>query len=162
MMRCIAIRPVLENPMKTLPTLAALAWLLLGPGAPAAAQHDVNSRLDTVFGEHETFAAAYGAFTTAVKAGDAATVASLVKYPFAIAIGGEDYIFTDESEFTGRYEDIFTPAIVDLVDSQAYDTLFVNQDGVMFGDGQIWFTAVCTNNSCSNSYWVVSAINIPE
>jgi hypothetical protein len=147
--------------MKLLLNLAAAFALAVGFAVgPALAQDDVDSRLDTVFGEHDTFRAAFDAFTAAVKAGDAATVASLAKYPFEVNVGDKKKVLANEGDFIKHYGDIFTPAIVDIVTKQSYDTLFVNQDGVMFGDGQVWLTSVCTDDSCNTAYWVISAINL--
>lgn len=138
------------------------AIVVLGLLATPAFAQDTDERLDTVFGEHETFRDAFDALTAAVKAGDAATVASLVRYPFEITIDGEEYLLRNEGEFAGRYEDIFTPALVKLVTEQGYDTLFVNQDGVMFGNGELWLSAICFDNACKRSYWVITAINSLE
>jgi hypothetical protein len=147
--------------MKFLTKFAA-AVLLLGLSVMPALAQDTDARLDTVFGEHETFRDAFDALTAAVREGDSATVASLVKYPFEITIDGEEYTLGNENEFIGWYEDIFTPAMTKVVAEQSYDTLFVNQDGVMFGNGELWLSAICIDNACNRSYWVVTAINLPE
>jgi hypothetical protein len=148
--------------MKSLAKFAAGLILAAGLSIVPALAQDVDGRLDAVFGEHETFRDAYDALTAAVAAGDSATVASLVKYPFEITIDGEDYLLRNEDEFTSRYDDIFTPDVAGVVTGEDYNNLFVNQDGVMFGDGQLWLTAICPDSACNTSYWVISAINIPE
>lgn len=139
--------------------LAAILFLLAA--APVAAQsvEEVNRRLDTLYGGHDTFEAAFGALQDAVAASDAETVASLVWYPFKVSIDGERYVLKDEPAFAERYEDIFTPELATVVTSQAYADLFVNDQGVMFGDGELWLANSCLDRRCRYSVWLISAIN---
>lgn len=129
--------------------------------APVLAQSEaeVNARADMLFGEHEGLQEAFEVIKSAVAEGDAETLASLVKYPFEVTIDGEAYVLEDEVAFIENYEGIITPAVADTVDKQSYAELFLNSDGAMFGEGQLWLTAVCTDESCASSYWVISAVN---
>ena len=36
------------------------------------------------------------------------------------------------------------------VTGQTYENLFVNAEGVMFGNGQVWMGGVCTDDACSD------------
>lgn len=51
--------------------------------------------------------------------------------------------------FVKNYDAIVTPAIAKVVEAQSYDSLFVNQQGLMFGNGEVWINGICKNKSCS-------------
>jgi hypothetical protein len=42
-----------------------------------------------------------------------------------------------------------TNEIVEAVTNQAYEDLSVSDEGVMFGDGQVWINGVCYDDACS-------------
>lgn len=128
--------------------LAVVASLLFA-AAPVAAQtaDDVNEQLDLVFGEHERMADAFAALQTAVKEGDAEAVAALVAYPLVVNVGPRREIASPE-EFVAAYDKIMTKEIVDAVTEQAYEKLLVNDDGMMFGNGQVWISGVCQDANC--------------
>ena len=130
---------------------------------PAVAQsvEEVNERIETLLGGSETFAVAFEVLQDAVGAADKATVASLVHYPFNVTIDGERFAIEGEEAFVERYGEIVTPAVAEAVTAQDYADLFVNADGVMFGDGEVWMNAYCTDRSCAVTYWLIRAINIP-
>lgn len=127
--------------------------------APAMAQ-DTDARLDTVFGEHESFADVFEILQAAVANDDRETVASLVKYPFELTRNGGKLTFRSEKTFVERYDWLIEP-IRDVILGQAYDSLFVNQDGVMFGNGELWLTSICLDDACGRTVWLISAINLP-
>jgi hypothetical protein len=142
-------------------TAAAGLALFVGLSLPALAQspEEMNARVDTLFGEHETLVAAFDGLTAAVRDGDAETVAAFVKYPFTVTVGGRKLVLKSEQEFVADYDAIITPEIAKVVGGQDYGALFANSNGVMFGNGEMWLTAVCTDKACSSSYWMISAIN---
>lgn len=152
--------------MTMLSRFAFIAALFLfgGFAIPASAQspEDMNARIDTLFGEHDSLANAFDALTQAVRDGDAAIVASFVKYPFKISLGGREVVLESEQDFIDNYDDIITPEIADIVGNQDYGALFANSDGVMFGNGEMWLTAICTDDACASSNWTISAINQAE
>lgn len=102
----------------------------------------VNDTFDTLFGEHEPFEAFFTDFKQAVAEDDGEAVAAMVSYPISVKIEGESTPIADEAEFTANYDAIFTPGVKDAVASQAYEDLFANWQGVMVGDGQVWFSLV--------------------
>ncbi|KKB11916.1 hypothetical protein VE25_10215 [Devosia geojensis] len=130
--------------------------------ASAQSVEDVNGRIESLLGGSDTFAAAFEVLQDAVETQDKATVASLVRYPLNITLDGRRIAIAGEEEFVARYDEIVTPEVVEAVTSQVYADLFVNADGVMFGDGEVWMNAYCTDRSCAVTYWLVRAINIPE
>jgi hypothetical protein len=94
----------------------------------------------------------------AVEAGDAATVASLAKYPLRVATNGEEYEIDNERTFIDNYDTIITPAIKDVIVSQDFALLFVNQDGVMYDDGDVWISPICIDDQCNRYRWLITAI----
>lgn len=147
--------------MRVLPLVLCL---VLGLSGLAGAQtvDDVNSRLDAIFGGHETFADSFEALQAALAIDDRESIAALVRYPFRTVIDGERYFLESEESVLGFYDDLFTPEVIAAVRAQKYEELFVNQDGVMFGNGEVWMTDFCVDASCETSFWLISAINQPE
>lgn len=130
--------------------------------APSVAQsiEAVEERIEMLHGGGENFAVAFEVLQGRVTAQDAETVAALVSYPLTVTINGERVVISGEAEFVERYDDLITPEIAEIIMTQDYANLFVNQDGVMFGNGEVWMRAFCTDGSCEVVYWLVEAINL--
>lgn len=146
--------------MKLMLGLVAAIILALGADSAAIAQtvEETNARLDAVFGEHESFGEVFDILYAAVEAGDAATVASLAKYPLRVATNGEEYEIDNETTFVENYDTIITPSIADVILSQDFALLFVNQDGVMYGDGDVWISSICIDSACERYRWLIVTI----
>jgi uncharacterized protein YabN with tetrapyrrole methylase and pyrophosphatase domain len=146
--------------MKLMLGLVAAIVVTLGIDSPAVAQtvEETNARLDQVFGEHESFGDVFDILYAAVEAGDAATVASLVKYPLRVTIGGDVYEIDSEATFVANYDIMIPPAIKDVILSQDFALLFVNQDGVMYDDGDVWISPVCIDDKCERYRWLIVTI----
>ncbi len=76
---------------------------------------------------------------SAVKHGDAAAVASLVDFPIKVFVDGRKQVIRTHDAFTTNYAKIMTDAVGKAVLAQEPDTLFVNYQGVMIGNGELWF-----------------------
>jgi hypothetical protein len=146
--------------MKPIAGLVAAIVLLLGVDSGALAQtvEETNARLDQVFGEHESFGEVFDILHAAVEAGDAETVASLAKYPLRVATNGEEYEIDSEATFVANYATIITPAIAETILSQDFALLFVNQDGVMYGDGEVWLSPICIDEACERYRWLIVTV----
>lgn len=131
--------------------------LLIATSAFAQSAEAVNTVLDTIFGEHEKFETAFAALQDAVTADDAETVAALAAYPLVVKVGARREI-ANEADFVAAYESIMTPEIVSAVTAQTYDALFANDQGIMFGNGQVWMSGVCEDDGCD--VWNVRIITI--
>lgn len=127
--------------------LAFLAFL----ASPAAAQtaDDVNASMDAVLGDHIPYQEAFEAIQAAVAADDAEAVSDWVAYPFSVTVDGEDYSFEGPDAFIEHYEGIVTPEVKQAVVGQKYEELFVNAEGVMFGNGQMWLSGICRDDACA-------------
>lgn len=129
---------------------AVLALLALS-ALPAAAQtvDEVNASIDDVLGDHAPYEVAFAAIQAAVATDDAEAVAEWVAYPFNVTVDGEDYSFEDPDGFIEHYEGIVMPDVKQAVLDQRYEDLFVNAEGVMFGNGQMWLNGVCRDDACA-------------
>ncbi len=124
--------------------------------APAAADGgDARARIDSVLGDAAQYEKVFNAFKTAVVGGDRAAVVEEVRFPLNIA-GGKK--ITGPGEFQRNYEKIITPAVVKAISEQEFDKVFVNQQGVMIGDGQVWLTGECLDKACARTEVKVGTI----
>ncbi|WP_411849659.1 hypothetical protein ACLB90_11730 [Stenotrophomonas sp. LGBM10] len=115
--------------------------------APAAAG-DVRQRIDSVLGDAAQYEAVFIAFQKAVNGGDRAAVVEEVRFPLKIANGAT---IAGPGEFQRNYERILTPAVRKAIAAQTFDTVMVNQQGVMIGDGQVWLNGACLDKACSRT-----------
>lgn len=135
-----------------MPKLVFAVLFLLALGVPPVAAQtadDVNARIDMVLGDYRPFEAAFEAIRTAVAADDAEALADWVEYPFNVTIDGEDYALEGPDAFIERYEGIVTPEVKQAVADQKYEELFVDAEGVMFGNGQMWLGGICRDDGCA-------------
>ncbi len=77
--------------------------------------------------------------TAAVNARDKQKVAAMVQYPLRVNSGKGHRVVRNSSEFVRDYDRLFTPAIRKAIDTQVPDCLFANWQGVMIGNGEVWF-----------------------
>ncbi|MEG0194848.1 MAG: hypothetical protein RR831_14060 [Stenotrophomonas sp.] len=113
---------------------------------PAAG--DARARIETLLGDAAQYEKVFNAFKTAVVAGDRPAVVEEVRFPLNIS-GGKK--ITGPGEFQRNYEKIITPAVVKAVSAQEFGNVFVNQQGVMIGDGQVWLNGQCLDKACTRT-----------
>ncbi|HDS1676084.1 TPA: hypothetical protein QEL58_001606 [Stenotrophomonas maltophilia] len=123
--------------------------------APAAEEGDARARIESVLGDAAQYEKVFNAFKTAVVDGDRAAVVEEVRFPLNIA-GGKK--ITGPGEFQRNYEKIITPAVVKAMSGQDFGKVFVNQQGVMIGDGQVWLTGECLDKACARTEVKVGTI----
>ena len=134
--------------MKTWLAAATVALALIAAPALAQTDEDVTAAINANFGDAAPFVEAFDAIQAAVEAGDAETFASWISYPFRVTVDGEAYVFEGEDGVIDHYESMMTDEIKTAILDQQYKNLFVNAEGVMFGDGQLWLSAICQNEPC--------------
>ena len=134
--------------------IASIALVLCLGAAPALAQSDADTdaTVDNVLGDHNAYRAAFDAIQQAVGDGDAAGFAKWVSYPIKVVADGEDMLLSDEEQFTEHYDNILTDEIRQAILDQAWASVLVNADGIMFGNVQVWMNGICKNDSCSEFY----------
>ncbi|HIE4188205.1 TPA: hypothetical protein ACXM51_000867 [Stenotrophomonas maltophilia] len=109
---------------------------------------DARARIETLLGDAAQYEKVFNAFKTAVVGGDRAAVVEEVRFPLNIANGRK---ITGPGEFQRNYEKIITPAVVKAVSEQDFGKVFVNQQGVMIGDGQVWLNGQCLDQACTKT-----------
>lgn len=118
------------------------------PSPTEPATDDARARIETLLGDAAQYEKVFNAFKTAVVAGDRAAVVEEVRFPLNIS-GGKK--ITGPGEFQRNYEKIITPAVVKAVSAQEFGKVFVNQQGVMIGDGQVWLNGQCLDKACTRT-----------
>ena len=117
---------------------------ILALSAPAMAQTaaDTDKSLDGLFGDHKPYADFLAKLQKAVASDDKETVAGMVDYPFQARIDGKAVKIKDAKHFVADYDKVVTAKVKASVAKQTYPTLFANWQGVMIGDGELWFSEV--------------------
>jgi len=133
----------------------------MAAATPVAAQSDeaTAARLDALFGAHEPYEAFLARLKDAVAAGDRRSVAAMIAYPLEAGVAGEPIELAAERDFLQRYDELITPAVAAALERQTFATLFANADGVMVGDGEIWFSGICADATCSAVSVRIIALN---
>jgi len=122
----------------------------LTPAAALAQSEDaVNASIDNVLGDHALYQKTIEALQQGVKNHDAKAVAALVSYPIKIRVKGTEKTIKSADQFVAQYDAIMIPQIADAVARQSYSDLFVNYQGVMFGNGQVWVNGICKDKACT-------------
>lgn len=67
---------------------------------------------------------------------------AVLKYPFAIKVAGKTIKLKDKKDFVEHAKLILQPMFKSVVSQQSPETLSKNWEGIMVGNGVIWFTEV--------------------
>lgn len=121
-----------------------------GDGA-GVGEDDVNQSIDALLGDHAAYRNVFDRLQRGVVAADKAGVAALVSYPLEVRIGGKSQMIRNPQEFIASWDDIFTRDLIQVISSQKFEDVFVNWQGVMVGDGQVWINGICRDKNCSTS-----------
>jgi hypothetical protein len=133
--------------------LLTAAVLLATTSAPAqtATPTDHDKSIDLSVGDHTKVHQILTELQQAVSKHNPAAVAALVHYPIKVNPGKKPFTIKNEKEFIKDYDRIITPDIASAIYKQKYDNLFVNSEGAMIGDGEVWITGFCRDKSCKQS-----------
>jgi hypothetical protein len=123
--------------------------------APATHQPDtaaIDQSVSTNIGDPTKFREVMATLQLATRKHDAAAVAALVSYPITVDPHTPHSITVrTPSAFVTRYDHIITPRIAEIIGKQKYEDLFVNYQGAMFGDGEVWIAGICRDKTCSQT-----------
>ncbi|MRT55197.1 hypothetical protein GJV11_03595 [Enterobacteriaceae bacterium RIT693] len=142
-----------------------LAYLLLSASvtwsgtALAASEQEMNARLEQLFSSHQNYHDFFNNLKAQIAAKNKPEVAKLVAYPITVKLGGKKVQIKSQPQLIKNYDAIFTPDLVAAVSAQQYEDLFANDQGLMIGKGQIWFSGVCRDNQCKKSTVLITGIN---
>ncbi|AVO28764.1 hypothetical protein [Stenotrophomonas maltophilia] len=139
--------PPMEASAAATPAAEPAAAVPATPAGDVPAE-DVRARIETLLGDAVQYEKVFNAFRTAVIGGDRAAVVEEVRFPLNVANGKK---ITGPGEFQRNYEKIITPAVVKAVSAQDFGKVFVNQQGVMIGDGQVWLNGQCLDKACAQT-----------
>jgi hypothetical protein len=128
------------------PTLTAAQTNPAG-AAPTA----LDKSIDLSVGNHIKVQQILTTLQQAVASHNAAAVAALVHYPIKVNPGKKPFTIKNEKAFIKDYDRILTHDIQDAILKQKYEALFVNSQGAMIGDGEVWITGFCRDKSCKQS-----------
>jgi hypothetical protein len=141
-----------------LASLILIAGALLAPtlqaaqtAPPAATLTPLEKSIDLSIGDHVKVHQLLTQLQQAVAKHDAAAVAALVHYPIKVNPGKKPFTIKNEKAFIKDYDAIITHDIADAIFKQKYENLFVNSQGAMIGDGEVWITGFCRDKSCKQS-----------
>ncbi len=79
------------------------------------------------------------AFRRAVIAHDTRAVSTLVAYPLRVNSGSQSRMIRNRATLLAQYDRIFTPGVRAEIESAVPADLFSRDQGVMLGDGIVWF-----------------------
>jgi hypothetical protein len=111
----------------------------------------LDKSIDLSVGDHVKVHQLLTQLQAAVAKHDAPAVAALVHYPIKVNPGKKPFVVKNEKAFIKDYDRIITHDIQDAIFRQKYENLFVNSQGAMIGDGEVWITGFCRDKSCRQS-----------
>jgi hypothetical protein len=86
---------------------------------------------------------------SAVRSNDRDAVVRLVRLPLRVNSGGTATTYRDSSSLLDDYDRVFTARVRSAILDQRFERLFGRDQGVMIGDGAVWFDHICRNRACS-------------
>jgi hypothetical protein len=87
-------------------------------------------------------------------------VIRLIRFPLRVNVNGKSRVYRNAASVRADYDQVFTPQVRQAILSQKFNRLFGRDQGVMIGDGQVWFDHSCPNAQCSSPGPVrITAIN---
>jgi hypothetical protein len=86
---------------------------------------------------------------SAIRTDDRGAVIKLIGFPLRVNANGRSRLYPDARSVRADYDRIFTPKVTQAILAQRFDRLFGRDQGLMIGDGEVWFDHICTNTRCS-------------
>jgi hypothetical protein len=141
--------------------LIAEAVVLVALVQPAIASDEASTwdRIESIHGDAEGFFEIFSTLQNAVTTGDAATIAEYGLYPLAVNASDGNYEIVDASDFIDSFDIAFTAETQRAVLDQNPDDFIVTSEGVGLGNGAIWLTNVCLDDTCTQTQWGILSIN---
>jgi hypothetical protein len=91
-----------------------------------------------------------------VKAGDKQKVAMMARYPLNVYLNGRPRVFLRRSQVVKEYDQLFTASMKKAIVTQTAECLFANSQGVLIGDGEVWF------EEGRNGSLKIKTLNVPQ
>ncbi|MBT2768424.1 hypothetical protein J7J08_12320 [Stenotrophomonas sp. ISL-67] len=135
----------------TAPPVAGTDSAAAPADASSGTEGGARERITKLLGDAAPYESVFNQLQRGVAAGDRAAVAGLMRYPVRVTIGGKDQNLADAAAFQRDYDKIVTPTLARLIAGQKFDTLFVNGQGVMLGQGEVWINGTCLDKECTKT-----------
>jgi hypothetical protein len=91
----------------------------------------------------------------AVGKNDRKAVCGLIQYPLRSSGG----MIHSVSSCEARYGTIFNDKVISAIAKQRFEDLFVNWQGVMIGNGEVWMSGVCKDKECNEHDFGIVTVN---
>lgn len=92
-----------------------------------------------------------------VQKNDKEALVPYIQFPLNVYTNGKKLVpSSDQAQFLANYNLIFTPKVKQALVNQDVKQTFVNAQGVMAGDGEVWFGVI---NSTPQKYLVITINN---
>lgn len=132
----------------------------------ATAMNDTDQsteqRLDNLFGEHQVYKAFFFQLKNAVLKNQRKQVSELIAYPITIYGNEQRFVIKSKAEFLMLYDAIFSPNMLAVIEKQAFKDLFAKSQGIMMGQGEVWFHGACADNACEKVSVAVKSLYNPS
>jgi hypothetical protein len=138
---------------------ATLLFLTLSCTSALSGDDEVSAQIESMHGNLQSFNEAFEKLTQAMANNDAEAIAQLSDYPLLVHANGETYDVQSGADVIDNFDTLVSQETRSIVANQAYGQLFVNGDGVMFGDGALWMHNACEDDGCNQSHWAITSIN---
>ncbi len=86
-------------------------------------------------------------------------LAGMVYYPISVYFGENRVTISNADQFVANYDPIINQRVGDAVLNQKEEDLHFNYQGVGFTHGEIWFGAICYDQTCEPHNIYIIAIN---
>lgn len=147
-----------ESPMIRSFATALIGATLLASSPSLADEASVDQQIENLLGDAADYKELFYAFKVALEEEKSDIVVSLINYPLTVNIDGDEATYSSEQELLDAYDSVFTETIVEAVSNQEYGDLFVNSEGVMIGNGEVWISGICEDSACTSAPPRVAAI----
>jgi len=139
----------------------AAAAIALAFTAPALAQseEEVSASIETIHGDSEGFFELYAALQDAILLEDPTAIADHAFYPLRINTDGESQEVPDAEALVDDFHNLIWPETLEALGTQDVADLIVTSEGVGIGNGAIWLTNICLDDSCAETQWGILSIN---
>lgn len=138
---------------------AVLALSLLATPAFAQSEEDVMAQIENLHGQSEQFGEAFGLLQDAFLFGDPGSLADLAFYPLTVRANGEEYDILEPQDLVDNIDTLLTQETIEALSSQDFSDLIVTSEGVGFGNGALWMSLVCADDTCADASWGIISIN---
>lgn len=146
--------------MRIVPAALALVLALSMPVvAWAQSDQDVIDNIDSIHGDADGFLDLLGILQDAATYGDPVTFGQYGLFPMTVNANGESYDILDEQDLVDNFDTLVMPDTLQAIIDQQVSDLIVTSEGVGLGNGALWITNICLDDTCADTQWGILSIN---